>query len=235
MIKSRGRHNIPMVLIGFGRHLVYAEGTKTEILYVGNIRDIVASKLNVEPRDVEIIPVPSNQSKHTTELVRFAIEDVRKRRLSGETIDHVWIFYDKDDFKDFDKTYSMIKKLNYLPTKSANETPCDENGTIWHACWSNECFEVWLYHYFENLTVPLDRDQYEEKINSFLKARGCKDVYSKSKDNLHTFLSENGGSIHKAVELMKKKDVESDKKPNPSSGVYLFIEFIQKYLKEKEK
>ena len=230
MRRSCGRQNIPKILIGFGRHLVYAEGTKTEIFYVKNIRDIVAEKLNVEPRDVSIIPVPANQSKHTNELVSYAINDVKNRRLNGETIDHVWIFYDKDDFEDFDDTFTRIRKLNTLETGKTNEVPCDENGISWHACWSNECFEVWIYHYFENLTVPLERGTYGKHINSFLKQRGCQETYKKNKEKLHTFLTDNGGSIEKAVKWMKRKDVKNDKKPNPSSGVYLFAEFIIKYL-----
>lgn len=232
-MNTRGRHAIPTILIGFGRHLVYAEGTKTEIFYVQNIKNIVASELHVESRDVEIIPVPLKKSKHTIELVDYAIEDVKRRRINNETIDHVWIFYDKDDFVDFDDTYKKIIQLNNLPLEHPNDSPCDENGTAWHACWSNECFEVWIYHYFENLETPLHRNEYIKKINSFLKNRGCSKEYSKNKKDLHTFLENNGGSIDNAIKWMKNKDNNGDIKPNPSSGIYQFAEYVFKYIKNK--
>ena len=232
MIRAFGRKYIKKVLIGFGRHLIFAEGTKTEVNYVQNIKSDFAIKLNVDPTDVEIIPVHLIKSKHTLDLVDYAREDVEKRRISGETIDHVWIFYDKDEFNDFDETYKRIRLLNNKPTVDG-ETPCDEHGTQWHACWSNECFEVWLYHYFENLVVPMDRKEYIKRINGFLKRNGCKESFEKNIENPHTLLISGGGSIDRAYKLMKQKDVDGDVKPNPSSGVYLFIEYIKKYLDNK--
>lgn len=235
MIRVRGRNSIPVCLIGFGRHLIYAEGTKTELLYAESLRDVIAEQLNVSIRDVEIIAVPSNKTHHTLDLIDYAIDNIAKRRAKGETIDHVWIFYDKDDFKDFDDAYLRIKRLNDKKIDERIETPCDEFGTTWHACWSNECFEVWVYHYFENLITPLPRDEYEKRINKFLKHKGCLETYSKTRSDLHTFLTDNGGSIEKAIKWMIKKDNKTNKKPNPSSGVYLFAQFIKKYLDYNKK
>ena len=224
MNKPRGRRNIPTILISFGRHLVYAEGTKTEPLYVEDLRVFVSEQLGVSKEDIEIVPVKMKKSHHTVDLANFAIEDVKARRLKNESIDYVWIFYDKDDYQDFNEAYQLIKEQNKL-----------DRETEWFACWSNECFEVWVYHYFENLETPIPRDQYEEKINSFLRRSGCKEKYSKNNPHLHKFLSDNGGDIRKATQLMKKKDVESDIKPNPSSGIYQFAEFVLTYIDDKNK
>lgn len=232
MNKSRGRQYIDKILINFGRHLVYTEGTKTEKFYVEDLKEVAATKLNVDSNCVEIIHVSTTRSQHTLDLVEFAIKDVNKRRAKGETIDHVWIFYDRDDFKDFDETFIKIKKLNNLPSENKNQIPCDINHTAWHACWSNECFEVWLYLYFENLVNPLSRKQYISKINSFLKARGCNETFKKNTKHPHSFLTKNGGSVQKAIRFAKKKDNNKDQKPNPSSGVYQFAEYIQRYIED---
>ena len=232
MIKSHGRESIPLLLLDFGRHLVYAEGTKTEPLYVDNLRKVVSKQLNVDERAVRIISVKSSKTKHTVELVNFAFQDVQKRRNKGETIDHVWIFYDKDSFDDFDEAYKMIKQFNNKKSDIKKETPCDIFDTSWHACWSNECFEVWVYHYFEDLTSPMPRKDYIKKINEFLKRNGSKDLYQKNLNNLHTFLESNGGSMEKAIKLMAKKDNGEDTKPNPSSGIYSFAEYVNAYLKK---
>ena len=234
MVKSRGRKSIPQVLIGFGRHLVYAEGTKTEPLYVADLRRLVATKLCVDERLIEIVTTTTSKTKHTKELVDFAFHNVCERRKKGETIDYVWIFYDKDSFDDFDDAYLSIINLNNKHNKDDGTIPCDMFDTSWNACWSNECFEVWVYHYFENLNTPLPRDDYIKKINQFLKRNGSKIEYSKSHEHLHTFLEANGGSLELAIKLMKNKDVKGHVKPNPSSGVYLFAEYILAYLSAKD-
>ena len=224
MIKSRGRRDIPTVLVPFGRHLVYAEGTKTEPLYVEDLKAYASEQLNVSSEDIEIVPVKTSKSQHTSNLVDFALKDVERRKRNQETITNVWVFYDKDDFKDFDEAYRKIKEQD---KKDAD--------IEWKAFWSNECFEVWVYHYFENLITPVDRKEYINKINSFLKKRKCSKEYKKNMKGLHHFLTENGGDIRKAVQLMKKKDVGSDIKPNPSSGIYQFAEFLLAYIDEKAK
>lgn len=221
MIRIKGRRDIPKSLMSFGRHLVYAEGTKTEPLYVDDLRALISEKLNVDKRSIEIVPVKLAKTKHTCELVEYAHNDVLSRLRKGESIDYVWIFYDKDCFEDFDKAYLMIKNLdsNY------------KGGISWIPCWSNECFEVWVYHYYEKLTTPLPREEYINKINNFLKSKGCKEKYSKTRTDLHHFLTLNGGDINKAIKWMKEADNGKDKKPNPSSGVYQFAEYIIAYLK----
>lgn len=230
MIRARGRQSIPKVLIGFGRHLVYTEGTKTEPLYVTNLKEEIAKHLNVSERQIEIITVTTKKSKHTLELVEYAKKDVQERRHRGETVDFVWIFYDKDSYDDFDDTYKAIFEMNNKHDGKDDTVPCDSFDTSWFACWSNECFEVWAYHYFENLITPLPREDYIKKINQFLKKNGCKQTYEKNLENLHSFLTNNGGSIDKAIKLMKSKDVPRFKKPNPSSGIYQFAEYICAYL-----
>lgn len=155
-MKPKGRASLPDFLKPLGRNLIYAEGTVTEINYVLELRTLIATKLNVKPNQVELITVPMNGSKHTLDLINFACKDVKRRLKKNETIDNVWIFYDKDDFLDFDGASPKIKSLN-------KKYP----GIEWYDCWSVECFEVWLYHYFENLVVPLSRKQYIDKINHF--------------------------------------------------------------------
>lgn len=224
MIKTRGRRSIPEVLIPFGRHLVYAEGTKTEPLYVDDLKAYASEKLDVSENDIEIVTVANTKSKHTVDLVKYAIEDIEKRKEKEEEITNVWIFYDKDDFSDFDEAYRLIRKQD-------KKDPDIE----WTACWSNECFEVWAYHYFENLSATISRDEYIKKINGFLKKNGCKKKYSKKEPRLHHFLTENGGDIKKAMNWMKDKDTDTNKKPNPSSGIYQFAEFLLAYIDEKAK
>ena len=224
MNRPQGRRNIPNILVPFGRHLVYTEGTKTEPLYVEDLRVFISEELGVKKEDIEIIPVKMSKSQHTVDLVKFAIEDVEKRKRKQEFITNVWVFYDRDDYKDFNEAYRLIREQ-------------DEKDTDieWRACWSNECFEVWIYHYFENLETAIDRDQYIKKINAFLKRNKCPKEYKKNMEGLHHFLTQYGGDIRKATQLMKNKDTDSCIKPNPSSGIYQFAEFIITYIDDRNK
>lgn len=224
MNRPYGRRNIPLILVPFGRHLVYAEGTKTEPLYVEDLKAFVSEQLGVKKEDIEIIPVKMNKSQHTVDLVKFAINDVEKRKRNQEQINNVWVFYDKDDYKDFNEAYRLIREQDEL-----------DADIEWKACWSNECFEVWVYHYFENLETPIEREQYIKKINAFLRRNKCPKEYKKNMECLHHFLTQYGGDIRKATQLMKNKDVDSDIKPNPSSGIYQFAEFILAYIDDKTK
>ena len=179
MNRPFGRRNIPTVLISFGRHLVYAEGTKTEPFYVDDLKVFVSEELNVPKDDIEIITPKTNKTHHTVDLVKYAIDDVAERKRNQETIDYVWIFYDKDDYKDFDEAYRLIRDQD---EKDAN--------IEWKACWSNECFEVWVYHHFENLETKMDRKEYINRINAFLKKNKCPKKYEKNMVGLHHFLTQ---------------------------------------------
>ena len=66
-----------------------------EPLYVDDLKTLISDELNVSKDDVEIITPKTNKSLHTVELVEFAIKDVIRRKKNGETIDYVWVFYDK--------------------------------------------------------------------------------------------------------------------------------------------
>lgn len=111
-MKPKGRLNLPEFLKPLGRNLIYAEGTVTEINYVKELRELIANKLKVKVSQVELIPVTMKQSKHTLDLINFAFKDVKRRLKEGETVDNVWIFYDKDNFLDFYLASPKINSIN---------------------------------------------------------------------------------------------------------------------------
>ena len=87
--KPKGRRAIPDELLALGKHLVYAEGTKTEPYYVQNIKNCIASRYNCEPNNIDIVLANGKKSYHTVSLVKYAKKDVEKRIQSGERINHV--------------------------------------------------------------------------------------------------------------------------------------------------
>ncbi len=236
MHKPLGRGELPKQLIAMGRHLVYAEGTKTEPLYVESVKAELAAANHVDPDQIEIHCFRTSKTKHTTELLKRAERDVAKRMEKGETVHAVWIFFDKDSFDDFGEAYRSIIGKRVKGHENPHGFPADENDVAWIPCYSNECFEVWPYLHFEDLTAELPRKDYIPKINSFIHARKKKASYTKSIKNLHQFLRDCGGDVKKAIAFAKRKTkklADMDPRPNPSTGIYIFAEFFTAYIDGK--
>ena len=107
--KPKCRRFIPDELLSFGRHIVYSEGTKSEPNYVKSIKKEIADKYNCAPNLIEIINGNSDLSYSTIGLIKFAEKDIKDRIENREKINHVWLFFDKDDFKKDD----FIKACKY--------------------------------------------------------------------------------------------------------------------------
>lgn len=228
----KGRNSLPDELIHFGRHLVYSEGTKTEPYYIEDIKECISKKYHCRTNDIEIVPVNKDgESFNTIGLVEYAEKDVKKRRNKNEKIDHVWIFYDKDSFPkdDFDNAYKKINEKNDSKIKNIDGFHYEEKTSIsWHSCWSNEAFELWLYLYYNYQEAALNRSQYIEKINNIPQLKQIGFNYEKNKEHIHQIFTNNGGSINKAIRNAKK--LTKNGLNNPSTGVFLFGEYFEKYL-----
>lgn len=231
-LQPKGRRNLPTELLQFGRHLVYAEGTKTEPYYIESIKKAIAEKYQCEPNEIQLLPAGDGKSYNTIRLVKFVLKDVESRLEKKEKIDHVWIFFDKDDFpkKNFLAAHEMIEKMNDSHTKNSDGFFYDTMTHIsWHSCFSNEAFELWYCLYFHSIKTTMHRKEYIHFLNQRLK----KGAYSKTRQDMHQYLTSNGGNIQKAIERAKKLSGQKEC-DNPSTGVYQFAEYFLAYMKQKK-
>ena len=227
VLTPKGRKSIPPELMQFGKHLVYAEGTKTEPNYINEIKSLIANKYNCRPNEIQIVIANENNSRNTVGLVQFMIEDVTKR-AKNEKINHVWVMFDRDDFpKDnFDNAIKKIESLNNSENQNEDSFHYNTKDLIsYHACYSNECFELWLILHFEYLSSQLTRQQYYDKLGDYLKQ-----TYDKTTDDVLGLILKNGGSIDNAIKYAKKL-VETNQTSNPSTAMYLFAEYFKPYMK----
>lgn len=224
--KPKGRKQRSKVLVEYGRHLVYAEGSKTEPLYVTNIKTVINEKNQKDSSKLDIVPVTKSGGRNTLSLIKYAEDDVDKRLKANEQVNDVWIFYDKDSFPkdDFDNSYSKIMSKNKIERDFDGEN-ADKIGIVWHACWSNECFEIWPLLHFSYFSSSISRNMYIRKINNCFKNH----KYKKNLDNLYNILLEEGNVIL-AIKNAKKLDCDGDVKNNPSTGVYKFVDYFRLYL-----
>src|SRR5574344_1570193 len=136
MIKRpKGRASLPQELSAIGHHLVFAEGTKTELSYAKSIEKAILSKYLVDPEvsHVEIIEVDHRKKAlDTIRLLDYAEQEIPQRISQGERIDYVWVFFDKDDyhFADFQSAIARIEQKNKVEyqERNLNNDPCDKNG-----------------------------------------------------------------------------------------------------------
>lgn len=226
--KPKGRNSLPKELLQFGRHLVYAEGTKTEPNYIESIKKEIAEKYNCSQNEINIIPVVDGRTHNTKHLVEYVKKDVDKRLKKKEQIDHVWIFFDKDDFplENFICANKMIEEMNNSKSKNNDGFAFNKETNIsWHSCFSNEAFELWYCLYFELYDTERNRKEYIKILNKKLKYS-----YSKKRKDMHQILVNRGGSIKNAIRNSKKlKGLKTYS--NPSTGVYTFAEYFLAYMK----
>ena len=229
--RPKERGNLPKPLVSMGKHLVYSEGTHTERFYVNNIKKNIAENHKRKSNDVLLIPVEGDKTLYTTELVRYAFRDVKKRLKRGEQINHVWILFDKDNFEGFEEAHEAINGRNNSESENADGFCYEkETGISWHSCPSNQCFELWLILYFNYYEVAHDRKEYAEHLEKSTPLKKIKFEYDKTKENIHDILTANGGPIENAVKNAKKlwdKNAMGD----PSTGMFVFGEYFSKYMK----
>jgi len=231
LIRPKGRRGIPDALIGMGKHIIYSEGTKTEPNYVDSIKKSIANKYNVLPNEIDIVIV-KDKSYSTLGLVKYVEKDI-KEKLKSINIDHVWIFFDKDDFEadDFSNAISKIESKNNSKSLSAFNLKTDKNNITWHACYSNESFELWYLLYFNYIDTALSRQNYIDMLKKNEELKRIDFNYSKNENNLHEILTRAGGSITNAIKNAKRIK-EKNGYENPSTNVCEFAEFFKPYLNE---
>jgi len=227
-LKPKGRRSRSEVLKSYGRHLIYSEGSKTEPLYNENIKRVIEENYKFHNTKIEIEITP-HQGLNTLGLVDFAESDVKKRLRSKEKIDYVWIFFDKDSFPNdqFENAHNKIIKKNKNNLFNDDGDAVDNEYIRWFSIWSNECFELWVLLHFMYFDSKLSREDYIPKINNYLKPK----KYEKNNTSLYDLLLEKG-DIKNAIRFARRLR-DANNINSPSTGVYQFIEYFEKYLRIK--
>lgn len=194
-------------------HIIICCGAETEKNYfesiVGYIKSQEKNKLLKFYVEVDAVD-PMNMANNVSEIT----ENVAKKENCK--IQHVWVLFDKDDFKP-DNFNNAIAKIKCL----TNST------TTYHALWSNQCFELWLLLNFINMQSAINREAYIEKLEVYLKEK-----YKKNDENLFGKITLKGGNIIKAISYAKGL-IDNNLPPaknDPATMVYEFFEHFSNYL-----
>ncbi len=198
--------------------LIVTEGKCTEPNYFGGIKALITEKGGGNI-DIEYVPTVdiSGIGRSTMSLIKKVDEIVNKSKLIYQNI---WIVFDKDDFKDFDRAIFVAEEKGY---KTA---------------WSNQCFEYWLYLHFEYSDSALHRDEWKRKLtNLFGQYNLNNGKYHKNIPEIYDQLSSING-VKKAIKFSKKRMAGYKPKKlkpseyDPGTTVYELVEALLSYLDE---
>lgn len=192
-------------------HLIVTEGTDTEPLYFASIRDIINRQY---PRKIQLNI--SGKGNNTVSLF------VKTRQLVKDSVNgyrHVWIVFDTDDFP-----AAHIERVVQL----CAEHSTDE--TLYHAIWSNQCFELWFLLHFSFMQSDIHRSEYWPKLTEYLIQIDGKE-YTKDRKDMYQVLRP---FLDVAVTNAKRLDVINTGKPAslsaPGTKVYELIDVLRTYL-----
>ncbi len=203
---SKKRNERKKILLKSGAYLIITDTEKTEKNYFEGIKNIIPGNLK---NDLQI-KIYSN--KALSKIIDFAAEE----RNKDERFRDIWLVFDRDEVKNFDKLIEEAKenKMN--------------------VGWSNPCFEIWLMSYFQ-LSKNIEESQKccetFEKI--FKENTGKK--YKKSEEKIYNILCENGDE-NRAIERARekyhqvRKDYSQPSKMIGCTTVYKLVEELKKKI-----
>ena len=150
------------------RFLIVCEGEKTEPNYFKAFTERWS-----EVKEIKVTGCGCSTCQLIIEAKKLREKLERERMVP---FDRVWLVFDKDDFKDFNKAIADAKKEGM------------------NCAWSNQAFELWYVLHFQYLDTGVDRKQYiemiEDKVRKASKSKTFK--YKKNDVGFYQILHEHG-------------------------------------------
>lgn len=192
-------------------HLIVTEGTETEPSYFRVVKELI-NHIYPDRISLEIHGTGNN----TLNLFEKA-KQITAASING--FKHVWVVYDTDDFppEHIDQTAQLCE------AESTEET-------IYHAIWSNQCFELWFLLHFSFMHSDLHRKAYWAKLTDILTAQGL-GKYDKARRDMYQILYPYmDNAIQNAKKLDKLNTGKSPSNAAPGTKVHVLIEKLKPYL-----
>ena len=144
------------------RFLIVCEGAKTEPYYFESL--VQGSMSDVRELDIQGVGMGTVALIKETKVIKDNLE-----KKNSMQFDRVWVVFDKDDFKDFNKAITKAKELG-----------CG-------SAWSNEAFELWYCLHFIFLNTGISRSEYIKQIEKALKLKTGDNSFTYMKGNPYIY------------------------------------------------
>ncbi len=142
------------------RLLIVCEGSKTEPLYLGEIRQ----QLRLPSANVQV--QPAAYGTEPLRIVEYAerlfTDGQRGLGIHARSFDRVVVVFDRDEHHTYHAALQRVAALN-------GRLENDERVKVpFEAVLSVPCFELWLLLHFEDVFAPLQRDEALARLRGYL-------------------------------------------------------------------
>lgn len=152
----------------YARILIVTEGSKTEPLYLEEIRaahQLHSTNVAVQPGQLGTAPI---------QVVRYAqqlfVEGDLHKGIRPKSFDQIYAVFDRDDHDSYFNALNLAKSLD---GKLRND---DRQPVSFKAIASIPSFELWLLLHYEDIQAPIHRDvvmaRLKQRIHGYDKGTG---------------------------------------------------------------
>jgi hypothetical protein len=162
----------------YARILVVTEGSKTEPLYLEEIRaahQLHSANVEVQPGQLGTAPI---------QVVRYAQQlfeegDLHKG-IRPKSFDQIYAVFDRDDH---DSYFNALDLAQSLDGKLRND---DKQSVSFKAIASIPSFELWLLLHYEDIQAPIHRDEVMTRLKQHIPGyeKGTGGAFATTRDRL---------------------------------------------------
>lgn len=154
------------------RVLIICEGSKTEPLYLGEIRKacrISTSIIKILPSQLGTAPI---------QIVDYAVSlfDVgdTHQAIMPKAFDYIYVVFDRDDHLSY---FDAIQRAKALNDKFKND---DGDQVKFISIVSVPCFELWLLLHYEEIIAPMHRQEVLKRLKKHIPnySKGLQGLYN---------------------------------------------------------
>jgi hypothetical protein len=184
----------------YARILIVTEGSKTEPLYLEDIRaayQLHSANVEVQPGQLGTAPI---------QVVRYAQQlfeegDLHKG-IPPKSFDQVYAVFDRDDHDSYFNALSLAQSLN---GKLRND---DRHSVSFKAIASIPSFELWLLLHYEDIQHPIHRDEVMQRLKQHIPGyeKGAGGAFTTTRDRLEV-------ATQRAQDLMVKSNAYNAHEP----------------------
>ncbi|MHB1676977.1 MAG: RloB family protein [Sulfuriferula sp.] len=162
----------------YARILIVTEGTKTEPLYLEEIRAahrLHSANVEVQPGQLGTAPI------HVVRYARQLFEDGDLHKgIRPKSFDQVYSVFDRDDHESYFTALDLAKTLD-------GRLRNDERKPVsFKTIASIPSFELWLLLHYEDIQAPIHRDEVMARLKQHIPAydKGAGGTFSTTHDRL---------------------------------------------------
>lgn len=195
----------------YARILIVTEGSKTEPLYLEEIRaahQLHSTNVEVQPGQLGTAPI---------QVVRYAQQlfeegDLHKG-IRPKSFDQVYAVFDRDDHDSYFNALNLAKSLD---SKLRND---DRQPVSFKAITSIPSFELWLLLHYEDIQAPIHRDEVMQRLKRHILdyEKGAGGAFATTRDRLET-------ATQRAQVLAAKFDAYKD--PEPFTALHELVALL---------